>query len=65
MMSLNRWSTAALAVLAALLFAGCEPISEPWVSGRQAEALENERTRTDEQKQALRERLQRYGDAYQ
>lgn len=50
-------------VLGALV--GCEPISEPWVSGAEAERLEDERTRTEEQQQALRQRLNNYGGAYQ
>lgn len=51
--------------LAALLLAGCEHVSEPWVSGSQAEALAAERTRSEAQEQALRGRLRRYGGAYQ
>jgi len=58
-----RWAAAALAVT---LLAGCSgSISEPWVSGTQAEALESERMRSDDQKQVLRARLERYADAYQ
>lgn len=55
-----------VALAAALLLAGCSgDISEPWVSGDQATALQAERTRTDEQQKELRARLERYGDAYQ
>lgn len=54
-----------VAAAVVLLVAGCEPISEPWVSGEQAELLDQERTRSDEQKNALRERLRKYGGAYQ
>lgn len=53
----------AAAALAAL--PGCEPISEPWVPGGQAELREQERTRTDAQRDALRARLRDYGGAYQ
>lgn len=62
MARLNQWAPL---VLAALFLAGCEPISEPWVSGGQGEALEQERTRTANQSQELRGRLERYGNAYQ
>ena len=59
----TRWLPVGLVVLA---LTGCsEPISDPWVSGQQAEALEAERSRGAEQKQALRGRLERYGGAYQ
>ncbi len=52
--------------IAILMLAGCSgSISEPWVSGSQAEALESERTRSAEQKKALRARLQNYAGAYQ
>jgi hypothetical protein len=52
--------------IAMFLLAGCSgSISEPWVSGTQAEALESERTRTAEQKQVLRARLENYAGAYQ
>ncbi|MDZ7786684.1 MAG: hypothetical protein U5K73_00645 [Halofilum sp. (in: g-proteobacteria)] len=51
--------------LTALLLAGCEPVQEPWVSGNQADALEQERTRSAQRSQELRGRLQRYGGAYQ
>lgn len=58
MRKLNLWMAA---VLIALVLAGCERISEPWVSGSQAEALEDERVRTDDQKRDLRARLERAG----
>lgn len=45
--------------------AACEPISEPWLSEYQAETLADERNRSEEQKQVLRQRLERYGGAYQ
>ena len=52
--------------IAIMLLAGCSgSISEPWVSGTQAEALKDERTRTAEQKQVLRARLENYAGAYQ
>ncbi|WP_070989862.1 hypothetical protein [Halofilum ochraceum] len=52
--------------IAILMLAGCSgSISEPWVSGSQAEKLESERTRSAEQKQALRDRLENYAGAYQ
>lgn len=52
--------------IAILMVAGCSgSISEPWVPGSQAEALESERTRSAEQKKALRARLQNYAGAYQ
>lgn len=54
-----------VAAAVVVLVAGCEPVSEPWVSGEQAERLEAERSRTDEQKAVLRERLRNYGGAYQ
>lgn len=54
-----------LAAAALTALPGCEPVAEPWVPGEQAELLEKERTRTDEQKNALRERLRQYGGAYQ
>lgn len=58
-----RWAAAALAVT---LLAGCsESISEPWVSGTQAEALESERNRSSDEQRALRGRLENYADAYQ
>ena len=64
-MNHHRLTVTTLALAAALL-AGCSgSISEPWVSGTQAEALEAERTRTEAQHQALRARLERYGGAYQ
>lgn len=48
------------------LIAGCSgSISEPWVSGAQADDLELERTRSAEEKQMLGRRLARYADAYQ
>ncbi|MEX2575138.1 MAG: hypothetical protein WD382_00630 [Halofilum sp. (in: g-proteobacteria)] len=54
---------AAVAVIAGVT--GCGPsISEPWVSGEWGERLENERTRTDEQQQQLRERLAGYAEPY-
>ncbi len=56
----------ALIAAAAVALAGCsESISEPWVSGEQAEALKGERTRTADQKQVLRTRLENYAGAYQ
>lgn len=48
-----------------VLLAGCEPISEPWVSGQWGERLEDERTRTHEQQRELERRLRNYGGAYQ
>lgn len=57
-----RWLLATL--LPAVLVA-CEPISEPWVSGDQAEALADERARDEAQKDELRDRLERYGGAYE
>jgi hypothetical protein len=48
-----------------VLVTGCEPISEPWVSGAWGERLEDERTRTHDQKRELERRLQDYGGAYQ
>ncbi|MDZ7787793.1 MAG: hypothetical protein U5K73_06605 [Halofilum sp. (in: g-proteobacteria)] len=52
--------------IAMMMLAGCSgSISEPWVSGSQAEALESERTRSAEQKQVLRARLENYAGAYQ
>lgn len=41
--------------------AACEEISEPWLSEYQAENLENERKRSEDQKQELRQRLERVG----
>jgi len=56
----------AVTAIAMILLAGCSgSISEPWVSGTQAEALESERTRSAEQKKALRARLENYAGAYQ
>lgn len=57
---------AALALAAATaILGGCSgQISEPWVSGGQAEALEAERTRSADQKRELTHRLQRYATAY-
>lgn len=40
----------------------CEPISEPWLSEYQSETLEDERSRSEDQKQVLRQRLSRYGE---
>lgn len=54
-----------IGAMAVSLVVGCEPVSEPWVSGKQAERLESERTRTDDQRDALRARLRNYGGAYQ
>ena len=52
--------------IALMILAGCSgSISEPWVSGSQAEALESERTRSAEQQQVLRARLENYAGAYQ
>lgn len=52
--------------IAMMMLAGCSgSISEPWVPGSQAEALESERTRSAEQKQVLRARLENYAGAYQ
>ena len=59
----SRWTAITLLVLG--VTACGEPISEPWLSGGQAETLEAERTRSDAQEQELRARLRRYGDAYQ
>ncbi|MFP4252769.1 MAG: hypothetical protein ACLFRM_09050 [Guyparkeria sp.] len=57
-----RWATIAAALG---LLVGCSgSISEPWVSGAQAERLEDERTRSTEQQRALRDRLANYGGAY-
>lgn len=51
---------------AMIILAGCSgSISEPWVSGSWAETLESERTRTAEQQQELRARLEKYAGAYQ
>lgn len=57
---------AALALGAATaILGGCNgQISEPWVSGQQAEALEGERTSSADQKRELAHRLQRYASAY-
>ncbi len=55
-------------LLAALLpaaLAACDPISEPWVAGGQAETLADERTRGEAQQDELRDRLDRYGGAYE
>lgn len=50
---------------ATVILGGCNgSISEPWVSGQQAEALEDERTRSAEHKRELERRLQRYASAY-
>lgn len=58
-----RWVMAAVAIA---LLAGCSgSISEPWVSGTQAEAVESERTRDADEQKVLRSRLMRYADAYQ
>jgi hypothetical protein len=58
-----RWALAGLAVAGV---AGCSgEISEPWVSGTQAEQLEAERSRSATAQKALRGRLERYADAYQ
>lgn len=54
-----------IGVVAVGVLVGCEPISEPWVPGKQAEMLENERTRTEDQRAELRDRLRNYGGAYQ
>jgi hypothetical protein len=54
-----------IGIVALGVLAGCEPVSEPWVPGKQAEMLENERTRTEDQKAELRDRLSIYGGAYQ
>ena len=62
---MERLNAGILAALITLPLAACEPVSDPWVSGRQAEMLEGERTRSPEQAQELRGRLERYGDAYQ
>lgn len=48
-------------VLVVSTLAACEPISEPWLSKHQERTLENERERGDEQKQVLRQRLDRAG----
>lgn len=45
----------------AFTLAACEPISEPWLSKHQERTLENQRERSDEQKQVLRQRLDRAG----
>lgn len=56
---------AAIAV-AMMILAGCSgSISEPWVSGSQAEALESERTRSADNQKVLRARLENYAGAYQ
>lgn len=62
---MNR-TIAALALGAATaILGGCNgQISEPWVSGQQAQALENERARSADQKQELVHRLQRYATPY-
>lgn len=62
---MRRAISGVIGAVALIVLVGCEPISEPWVPGKQAERLEKERTRTDEQKQALRQRLNNYGGAYQ
>lgn len=55
-----------LMVAGMVALTGCsESISAPWVSGEQAEALASERTRTAQQQQVLRTRLENYADAYQ
>jgi len=51
--------------LTIFVLAACQPVSEPWVSGAKAKRLQQERTRTAEQSDVLRERLKRYGSAYQ
>lgn len=61
----NRVIIRAAAVLLALSGTACEPISEPWVSGAQAEALADERVRGADEKAVLRQRLERAGGAYQ
>lgn len=50
-----------LVFVASLLAACDENISEPWLSDYQAETLEKERKRSDQQEQELRQRLERYG----
>ncbi|MDZ7829008.1 MAG: hypothetical protein U5K33_05815 [Halofilum sp. (in: g-proteobacteria)] len=61
----HRRATIVSGAVLVVLLAGCEPISEPWVSGEWGERLEDERTRTHDQKRELERRLQNYGDAYQ
>lgn len=61
---MKRATCGLIGAIAIGALAGCEPVSEPWVSGEQAEALEAELTRTSEQSEALRARLQNYGGAY-
>ena len=62
-MSRRGWTRTLLGLALIGVLAGCEPISEPWVSaedswGRQ---IENERTRSDEQQRELRQRLEYSG----
>ncbi len=62
---MNRTIAALVLGAATAVLAGCNgQISEPWVSGQQAEALEAERTMSADQKRELTHRLQRYASAH-
>lgn len=61
---MNR-TIAALVLGATAVLGGCNgQISEPWVSGQQAQALEAERTMSADHKRELAHRLQRYASAH-
>lgn len=62
-----KYRLAAFSGIAVLVLSvtACEPISEPWLTEYQAETLDDELDRSEEQKQVLRQRLDRYGGAYE
>lgn len=63
---MKRTIAALVLCAATAILSGCYgQISEPWVSGQQAETLEAERARTTDQRRELAHRLQRYASAYQ
>jgi hypothetical protein len=62
---MNRTIAALMLCAAAAILSGCSgDISEPWVSGQQAQALEDERTRSTDVSRELAHRLERYASPY-